>query len=196
MHPTQKFVRRHQHGLTSAKVRTPADSVSHHSQDIPEQQLDRKTRDAPEASCSNRTAFLNLSRCSSPAASDPLLPTWMSLILSSSCWFSLISPPDASACRTATCSSSLFLGSTGTSPAPRTTRALLHSLTRSVSAILSLYAFILAFHRQGSHNDRSDSLSAFIVMWLCRFFQAMQALRILGSLSSVSVSFNVPQTKT
>ena len=43
MDPTQKFVRRHQHDLTSAQVRTPADLVSHHSQDIPEQQLDRKT---------------------------------------------------------------------------------------------------------------------------------------------------------
>ena len=36
-------------------------------------------------------------------------------------------------------------GSIGTSPAPRSTRALFLSLTRSVSAILSLYAFILAF---------------------------------------------------
>ena len=43
MHPTQKFVRRHQHDLTSAQVRTPADLVSHHSEDIPEQQLGRKT---------------------------------------------------------------------------------------------------------------------------------------------------------
>ena len=36
--------------------------------------------DALGASCSNRTVFINLSGCSSPAASDPLLPTWMSLI--------------------------------------------------------------------------------------------------------------------
>ena len=109
------------------------------------------------ASCSNRTVVLNLSGCASPAASDPLLPTWMSLILFSSCWFSMMSPPDASACRTATYSSAasacrtvtyssaLFPGSTGTSSAPRSTRALSFSLTRSVSATLSLYAFIFAF---------------------------------------------------
>ena len=42
-HPTQKFVRRHQHDLTSAQARTPADLASHRSQEIPEQQLGRKT---------------------------------------------------------------------------------------------------------------------------------------------------------
>ena len=101
--------------------------------------------DALGASCSNGTVFLNLSGCSSLAASNPLLPTWMSLIPFSSCWFSVVSLPDASACRTAICSSSLFLGSTSTSPAPRSTRALFFSFTRSVSAILFLYVFILAF---------------------------------------------------
>ena len=95
---------------------------------------------------SDRTVVLTLSSCSSPAASDPLFPTWMSLIPTSSCQFSLmLSPPDAFACRTTTCSSGLFPGSTGTSPAPRSTRALFLSLTRAVSAILSLYAFILVF---------------------------------------------------
>ena len=43
MHPTQKFVRRHQHDWTSAQVRTQADLVSHHSQKNPEQQVDWKT---------------------------------------------------------------------------------------------------------------------------------------------------------
>ena len=70
----------------------------------------------------------------------------MFLILSSSCWFSLKSTPDASACRTTTNSSALFPGFHRHSPAPRSTRALFLSLTCSVSAILSLYAFILAFH--------------------------------------------------
>ena len=42
-HPTQKFVRPHQHDLTSAQARTPADLASHRSQEIPEQQLGRKT---------------------------------------------------------------------------------------------------------------------------------------------------------
>ena len=41
--------------------------------------------DALGTSCSNHTVFLNLSASSSLAASDPLLPTWMSLILFSSC---------------------------------------------------------------------------------------------------------------
>ena len=95
---------------------------------------------------SDRTVVLNLSGCSSPAASDPLFPTWMSLIPTSSCWFSLmLSPPDASACRTTTCSSALFPGSTGTSPAPRSTQALFHSFTRYVSAILSFSHSSLLF---------------------------------------------------
>ena len=120
MHPTQKFVRRRQHDL-----RTPADlcvsplagysRVTVGSEDAAALEL--------EASRSNRTLFLNLSSSSSP----------------------MMLPPDASACRTATCSSSLFPGSMGTSPAPRSTRALFLSLTHSVSAILSLYAFILPF---------------------------------------------------
>ena len=105
--------------------------------------------------------------------------------------FSVTSLPGASACRTAICSSSLFPGSMGTSPAPRSTRALLLSFTRSVSAILSLYAFILAFPvKEGSLNDRSDSLSAFIVMWLCRSSMRCKR-RKTRTTSSVSVSFNV-----
>ena len=87
---------------------------------------------------SNRKWFLSQNGCGSSTCQvvlhllllGPLLPMWVSLILS-----------DASACRTATCSSALFPGSIGTSPAPHSTRAL----TRSVSPILSLYAFILAF---------------------------------------------------
>ena len=46
---------------------------------------------------SDRTVLLNLSGCSSFAVSALHLPTWMSLILSSSCWFS--SSPDATPCR-------------------------------------------------------------------------------------------------
>ena len=85
MHPTQKFVRRHQHDLTSAQVRTPADFVSHHSKGYYRVTAGSEDVDALEASCSNRTVFLKLSGCSSPAASDPHLPMCMSLILSSSC---------------------------------------------------------------------------------------------------------------
>ena len=70
-------------------------------------------------------------------SSDPLSLTWMSLFLFSSCCFSLMSPPDASACRTATCSSYLSPGSSGTSPAPRSIRALLSSRTRLCPCIFS-----------------------------------------------------------
>ena len=46
------------------------------------------------------------------------------------------------------------------------------------------------FSRQGSLNDRSDSFSAFVVMWLCRF--SMRCKRCTPwAASSVSVSFNV-----
>ena len=44
MHPTQKFARRRRHDLTSAQVRTPPDFVSHQSQEIPGQHMDRKMR--------------------------------------------------------------------------------------------------------------------------------------------------------
>ena len=145
MDPTQKFVRRHQHDLTFEHVRTPGRSCVSPLARYSRATIGSEDAAALGAPCSNRAVFLNLSGRSSPAASDPLWPTWMSLILSSSCGFSLMAPPDASACRTAICSSSLFSGTLGTSPAPRSTRALLLSFTRSVSAFLSLYAFILAF---------------------------------------------------
>ena len=68
----------------------------------------------------------------------------MSLILPSSCWFSVMYPPDASACRTAICSSSLF--PVPKAPPLRLSQFELFSLsfTQSVSAILSLYVSILA----------------------------------------------------
>ena len=128
----------------TVREETPADFASHHSEDIPEQHVDRKMRMYTELLVQ---IVLPSSICPIvlPGCPDPLLPTWMSLILFSSCWFSLMSPPDASACRNTICSSSLFSGTLSTSPAPRSTRALFLSFTRSVSAILSLYAFILAF---------------------------------------------------
>ena len=101
-----------------------------------------------------------------------------------------MSPPSASACRTATCSSSLFSSTTGTSPAPLSTRALFLFLTRSVSAILSLYAFILAF-----------SVKVFSMIVLirsrhsseCGFCRSSMRCkrRTAWTTSSVSVSFNV-----
>ena len=86
--------------------------------------------------CCTRS-FLLKSYCSSwssPAASGPLLPIYMSLILSTSCWVF----PDVTA--------RLFSSTVSTSPAPLSTRAFFLSLTRSVSATLSLlYACTLAF---------------------------------------------------
>ena len=101
-----------------------------------------------------------------------------------------MSPPDASACRTVTCSSSLFSSTTSTSPAPLSTRALFLSLTRPVSAILSLCAFILAFPVKVLSHDLSGSLSAFVVMWLCR--SSVRCKRCASwAASNVSVSFHV-----
>ena len=85
--------------------------------------------DAFGASCSNRYVFLNLSDCSLFPVSDPLLPTWTFLIMFPSCVSS--SPPSAPRSQV------------DTFPAPRSTRARFLSFTRSVSAILSLHAFIL-----------------------------------------------------
>ena len=72
--------------------------------------------------------------------------TNVDLILFSSYWFSVMSLPSASACRTAICSSSLFPGSIDhISPVPLSSPTLFFPFARSDSAILSLYAFILAF---------------------------------------------------
>ena len=110
------------------------------------------------------------------AVSDPLLPTWMSLILSSSCWFSLMSPPDASACRTATCSSAQ-------------TRALVLSLTRSFSATVFV-CIHPCLSRQGSLNNRSDSFCTFVVDWFDRSSMRSQR-RTTRATSSVTASLDV-----
>ena len=101
-----------------------------------------------------------------------------------------MSPPDASACRTAICSSSLFLGSIGTPPAHRSTRTLFLSFTRSVSAILSLYAFILAFPVKVLSMIVLIRSRHFVLMWFCR--SSMRCKRsTTRTTSSVSVSLNV-----
>ena len=108
------------------------------------QQLDRKTLMHSKLLA---RIVLSSSTCQVVLHSLPLILFCQRecLILFFSCWFSVMSPPDASACRTAICSSSLFSGSIGTSPSPRSTRALFLFHSLCVSAILSLYAFILAF---------------------------------------------------
>ena len=86
--------------------------------------------DELKASYSNRTIFLNVSHESSYSVPDPFLPMWMSLIL----------------VRCDRMSISSFLGSTDAFPTSLSTGALFLSFTRSVSATLSLCAFILALH--------------------------------------------------
>ena len=64
---------------------------------------------------------------------------------------------------------------------------LFHSLCLSDSVFVCIHP---CFSRQGSLNDRSDSLSAFVIMWLCR--SSMRCKRSTAwTTSSVSVSFNV-----
>ena len=183
-HPTQKFVRRHLHDRTFAQIRTAADFVSHHSEDIPEQQVGRKTLMHSEILAQIVLSSLN---CQIVLHLLPLIFFCQRGCLFSSCWLSMTSPPDASTCRTAICSSSLFPGSKSTYPAPRSTRTLLLSFTRSVSAILSLYAFILASPVKDSLNDRSDR---FWCSSLCDFVALSCDATVAQSTSSESMSFN------
>ena len=140
------------------------------------------------ASCSNRTVILTLSGCFSPAASDPLLPTWMSLILSSSCWVFC----DVTARCVRMSNRHLLLISVFGSRKhiPCTS---FNSSSFPLSLALS-QRFCLCIHpcfsRQGSLNDRSDSLSAFVIMWLCRSSMRCER-RTPWTTSSVSVSFSV-----
>ena len=131
-HPTKKFVRRHQHDLTSAQVRTPADLASRHSQDVPERQLGRKTLMHSELLAQ---IVLSSSTCQVVLHLLPLIlfcqrgclsfyprragPLW--------CHRQMRPPvePTSAHC--------LFPGSVGTSPAPRSTRALFSSLSLAVS---------------------------------------------------------------
>ena len=161
MHPTQKFERRHQHDLTSEQARTRS-CVS------PLARYSRATVGSEDAaalgaSCSNRTVLLNLSGCSSPAAPGPLLPSWMSLILSSSCW--VFSDVTARCVRLSTRHLLIILAHPCTS-LNSSSLPLFHSLCLDDSVFLRIHP---CFSRQGSLNDRSDSFSALIVMWLCRF---------------------------
>ena len=118
--------------------------------------------DALGASCSTSSS-LTCQVVLPLAASDPLLPSWMSLILFSSCWLSVMSPPGASACRTATCSSSFSPGSKGTSPA----------------LLLSRDSLSLS----------SDSLSELFFTWFCRFSLRCKQ-RVSRTTSHVSECFN------
>ena len=64
---------------------------------------------------------------------------------------------------------------------------LFNSLCLSDSVFVRIHP---CFSRQGSLNDRSDSISAFIVMWLCR--SSIRCNHCASwTASSVSMSFNV-----
>ena len=121
------------------------------------------------APCSNRTVFLNLSGCSSLAASDPLLPTWMSLVLSPSCWVFC----DVSArCVRMSNRHLLIISVPGfhkhisCTSLNSSSFPLFHSLCLGDSVSVRIHP---CFSRRSSLNDRSDSLSAFVIMWLCCF---------------------------
>ena len=119
-----------------------------------------------------------------------LLPMWIYLILFSSCWLSVMSPPDASACPTAICSSSLFPGSIGTSPCTSLNSSsfpLFHPLGPGDSFFVCIHP---CFSRQGFLNDRSDSFSTFVIMWFDRFSMRCQRCTTWTT-SSVTVSFDV-----
>ena len=110
-------------------------------------------------SSSNRTVFLNCQ----VLHSLPLILFCQRGCLSS-CPLSVMSPPDASACRTATCSSALLSPvSMGTSRAPA-----LHELFFFDLVCLSDSVFVRihpCFSRHGSLNNRSDSLSRHSSLW-------------------------------
>ena len=70
---------------------------------------------------------------------------------------------------------------------PCTSNNLFHSLCFSDSVSVCIHP---CFSRQGSLNDRSDSFSAFVIMWFCRSSMLCKR-RTTRTTSSVSVSFNV-----
>ena len=101
-----------------------------------------------------------------------------------------MSPPDASACRTATCSSSLFLGSISTSLCTSLNSSsfpLFDTLCLSDSVFVRIHS---CFFPVKVLSMIVLILSAFVVMWLCRF--SMRCKRCTSwAAPGKSVSFNV-----
>ena len=142
MDPTKTVVRRHQHDLTTAQERTPADCVS-------QQQSDLRTLLNSEL-----LAHIVPSSSTCRVVLD-LLPLILfcqfgCLMLFSLCWFSVMSPPDTYAYRTAACSSAQFPSSIRTSHAPRSTRALFLAWTRCLSDCLCMHSSFLVRSRYSS----------------------------------------------
>ena len=189
-HPRQKYVRRHEHDQTSAHARTPADFVSHHSQDIPEQQVGRKTLMHLEllaqivlssSTCPIVLLLLPLiifcqrgclSFC--PLRADFLYDVTARCVRMSNRHLLIISVPG-------------FHGHISCTSLNSSSFPLSDSLSPSDSVLVCIHP---CFSHQGSLNDRSDSLSAFVLMWLCRF--SMRCKRCASwAASSVSVGFSV-----
>ena len=137
-------------------------------------------------SCSNRTVFLNLSGCSSPAASAPL---FANVDVSHSVLFVLgflkchrqmrppVEPPDAHhLCFQV--------------PQAHPLQARFLSFTRSVSAVRSLYALILAFPVKVLSMIYLIPLSTFVVVWFDRSSIRCQRCTT-RSTSCVTVSLDV-----
>ena len=78
-------------------------------------------------------------------------------------------------------------------PAPRSTRALSLSFTRSVSATLSLHAFILALPVKVPSTMVLISFSTFVVVWFYRYSMRCQ-LCTTRTTSSTTVSLDVSHT--
>ena len=173
MHPTQKFVRRHQHDQTSAQIRTPADlgvsplarncRATYGSEDGAALEL--------EASCPNRTVFLNLSGCCC------LWSSFTNLDVSHSVLFVLVFPDVTARCVRVSNRHLLISSTPGFHrhiPCTSLYTSSFFSLWLALSQRFCLFRIHPCFSRQGSLDDRSDSLSAFIVVWLCRISMRCQ----------------------
>ena len=115
------------------------------------------------------------------------------LFLFFSCWFSMMWPPDASACRTATCSSSLTPSSSGTSPAPRSIRALLISRTLLSLSDSVLACFPPGFSRQDSCSDSLSESSPLLPATFCNAFPGQLSMCPRASIS-VDKTWSLPRS--
>ena len=160
--------------------------LSHHSQDIPVPQLDSKTLLHSE--------LLARMVLSSPTSQvvlhllppNPLLPTWMCLIMSSSCWLVFSDVTDKSV-RMSNRHLLISLLPGFHKHLSCTSFTFFHSLCLLDSVCVRIHP---CFSCQGSLNDRSDALSAFIVVRLWRFSMRCKRCTTWAA-SRVSVSFNV-----
>ena len=139
------------------------------------------------ASCSNRTAFLIPSGCSSFAVSHSLLPTW----ILSLCYRRVVCPPRQMRPHVDPPSASRFPASFRTSPAPLSARAPFLSVTHTLSRRLCVCVCIHpCLTRQSSFDNRSASFSTFVVVRFCCFSVSCQRCTTWTT-SSVTMSLDV-----